>query len=149
MPRMEEEEKDNLTKNSKSISFSNMPPELVVLIASYLDVTSYLAFASSSRPGKLGSHAQRMTELCLASPEFPKGLCDRHGLDATLQQGVKRVTASRDSLDVHAALEDFGARAEPLVLYLLCNLVALVSLSFCDAFDVEHLLLGAAKNKFD
>ena len=48
MPRMEEEEKDNLTKNSKSISFSNMPPELVVLIASYLDVTSYLAFASSS-----------------------------------------------------------------------------------------------------
>ena len=49
-PRMEEEEKDNLTKNSKSISFSNIPPELVVLVASYLDVTSYLALASSSTP---------------------------------------------------------------------------------------------------
>ena len=36
----------------------------------------YLAFASSSRPGELGSHAQRMTELGLASPELPKGLRD-------------------------------------------------------------------------
>ena len=48
-PRMEEEEeRDNLAKNFKSISFSSMPPELVVLVASYLDVTSYLALASSS-----------------------------------------------------------------------------------------------------
>ena len=45
-PRMEE--RDNLAKNFKSISFSSMPPELVVLVASYLDVTSYLALASSS-----------------------------------------------------------------------------------------------------
>ena len=50
-PQMEEEEeRDNLAKNFKSISFSSMPPELVVLVASYLDVTSYLAFASSSTP---------------------------------------------------------------------------------------------------
>ena len=40
-PRMEkEEDMDNLAKNFKSISLSSMPPELLELVASYLDVTS-------------------------------------------------------------------------------------------------------------
>ena len=42
-----------------------------------------------------------------------------------------------------AALEDCHACLETLTLNLLRDLVAFVRLSFCNALDVEHLLLGA------
>ena len=45
VPQFEEEEKNNFMTNP---SLLYLPPELVVMVASYLDLSSYLALASSS-----------------------------------------------------------------------------------------------------
>ena len=45
VPQLEEEEKNNLMTNPSLLC---LPLELVVMVASYLDVSSYLALASSS-----------------------------------------------------------------------------------------------------
>ena len=45
VPQLEEEEKNNMMTNPSLLC---LPLELVVMVASYLDVSSYLALASSS-----------------------------------------------------------------------------------------------------
>ena len=45
VPQFKEEEKDNLMTNPSLLC---LPPELLVMVASYLDLSSYLALASSS-----------------------------------------------------------------------------------------------------
>ena len=45
VPQLEEEEKNNLMTNPSLLC---LPPELVVMVASYLDVSSYIALAYSS-----------------------------------------------------------------------------------------------------
>ena len=47
--QLEEEERNTLITNMMSTSLFSLPPELVVMVASNLDVSSYLAFASSSK----------------------------------------------------------------------------------------------------
>ena len=45
VPQFEEEEKNNLMTNPNLLC---LPPELLVMVASYLDLSSYLTLASSS-----------------------------------------------------------------------------------------------------
>ena len=84
-----------------------------------------------------------MTQLGLAGPELSKRLSNRHAFDSSLKKCVKLSRPRRDPLDVLAFLEDLHTCLEPLTLNLLCYLITLVSFGFRDAFDVQHLLLGA------
>ena len=47
--QLEEEERNTLMTHMMSTSLHSLPPELVVMVASNLDVSSYIALASSSK----------------------------------------------------------------------------------------------------
>jgi len=86
-----------------------------------------------------------VAQLGLAGPEFSKRLRDRHAFNSTLQESIELDAASRNSLDVFAALENLHACLKALALNLLSDLIALLCLGFSNAFDVEHVLFCAAK----
>ena len=88
-----------------------------------------------------------MTQLGLAGPELSEGLSDRHALDTTLEERIEHLTASGNASHALAPLHDLHASLEARRLDLLRDFVALVSLSFRDALDVEHLFLGAIGHK--
>lgn len=106
-----------------------------------------LTLAAALRAWQLCCDTKSVTQLGLAGPELSKRLSDRHTFDSALKKCIKLGRPRGDPLDVLAFLKNLHSRLEPLTLDLLCYLIALVSFSFRDAFDVQHLLLGTRKSK--
>ena len=76
--------------------------------------------------------------MCFSSSEFPKGFCNGHTFDTSLQQLIKLSTTSCDAFDIFSLLKYCHTRLETLALDLLSDFIQLFDLSLCNAFDIYN-----------
>ena len=113
-PRMEEEERDNLAKNFKSISLSSLPSELVVLVASYMDVTSTTLLSALVSEVTWKRILQRIN-----LNKWNLESCERFEENGEKESDLQKIVKGLAQLLQH--LEDPGSKLRLALLHKICE----------------------------